>query len=179
MDSTNHFGEQNLSVFDAFRTKSRLVSCTYYQNASACWFLPLFSHDAHDLDNVITGFLLKHHLYFHHKGVEDLSKLHLLHLKSRSFENCLADFCTSAPNKLPIGRFPRKCCVTTFQNNLFLNNLSKIKYLSFFIPFCFVVSLAKMVTLSTNFVYKKSTQYRKYLWLLHRTKERWRFRKIL
>ena len=43
------------------------------------------------------------------------------------------------------------------------SNLSKIKYLAFFIPFCFVVSLAKMVTLSTNFVYKKSTQYRKYL----------------
>ena len=96
MDGTNHFGEENLSVFDAFWTKSRLVSCTYYQNASACWFLPLFSHDAHDLDNVITGFLLKHHLYFHHKGVEDLFKLQLLHLKSGVFEICLADFCRSA-----------------------------------------------------------------------------------
>ena len=86
MDGTNHFGEQNLSVFDAFRTKSRLVSCTYYQNASACWFLPLFSHDAHDLDNVITGFLLKHHLYFHHKGVED-SKLHFTTLEPPKYSN--------------------------------------------------------------------------------------------
>ena len=34
-------------------------------------------------------------------------------------------------------------------------NLSK-KYLAFFITVCFVVSLAKMVTLTTNIVYKKS-----------------------
>ena len=47
----------------------------------------------------------------------------------------------------------------------FLSNLSKIKYLAFFITFCFVVSLAKMVTLTNNIVYKKSAQYRKYIWL--------------
>ena len=118
MDGTNHFGEQNLSVFDAFRTKSRLVSCTYYQNASACWFLPLFSHDAHDLDNVITGFLLKHHLYFHHKWVEDLLKLHLLHLKSGPFENCLADFCRSALLKVLKINFlyPKKADGQTFKS---------------------------------------------------------------
>ena len=46
----------------------------------------------------------------------------------------------------------------------FLSNLSKIKYLAFFIRFCFVVSLAKMVTLTTNIVDKKSAQYRKYIW---------------
>merc|ERR1712183_1066478 len=47
----------------------------------------------------------------------------------------------------------------------FLSNVSKIKYLAFFIKylaffikFCFVVSLAKMVTLTTNIVYKKSAQ---------------------
>ena len=45
----------------------------------------------------------------------------------------------------------------------FLSNLSKIKYLALFINFCFVVSLAKMVTLTNNIVYKKSAQYRKYL----------------
>ena len=45
----------------------------------------------------------------------------------------------------------------------FLSNLSKIIYLAFFITFCFVVSLAKMVTLTNNTVYKKSTQYRKYI----------------
>ena len=45
----------------------------------------------------------------------------------------------------------------------FFSNLSKIKYLAFFITFCFVVSLAKMVTLTTNIVYKKSAQYRKYI----------------
>ena len=33
----------------------------------------------------------------------------------------------------------------------FLPNLSEIKYLAFFITFCFVVSLAKMVTLATLF----------------------------
>ena len=54
--------------------------------------------------------------------------------------------------------------VTTFQNNFFLN-LSKIKYLAFFITFCLVVSLAKMVTLTTNIVYKKSSQYSKYVWI--------------
>ena len=32
----------------------------------------------------------------------------------------------------------------------FLSNLSKIKYLAFFITFCFVVSLIKMVTLTTG-----------------------------
>ena len=47
----------------------------------------------------------------------------------------------------------------------FLSNLSKIKYLAFFKKFCFVVSLAKMVTLTTNIVYKKSAQYRKYIGL--------------
>ena len=47
----------------------------------------------------------------------------------------------------------------------FLSNLSKIKYLAFFITFCFVVSLAKMVTLTTNIVYKKSSQYSKYVWI--------------
>ena len=45
----------------------------------------------------------------------------------------------------------------------FLSNLSKIKYLAFFITFCFVVSLAKMVTLTNNIVYQKSAQYRKYI----------------
>ena len=45
----------------------------------------------------------------------------------------------------------------------FLSNLSKIKYLAFFITFCCVASLAKMVTLTTNIVYKKSAQYRKYI----------------
>ena len=45
----------------------------------------------------------------------------------------------------------------------FLSNLSKIKYLAFFITFGFVVSLAKIVTLTTNIVYKKSAQYRKYI----------------
>ena len=45
----------------------------------------------------------------------------------------------------------------------FLSNLSKMKYLAFFITFCFVVGLAKMVTLTNNIVYKKSAQYRKYI----------------
>ena len=47
----------------------------------------------------------------------------------------------------------------------FLSNISKIKYLAFFITFCFVVSLAKMVTLTTNIVDKKSAQYWKYIWV--------------
>ena len=38
----------------------------------------------------------------------------------------------------------------------YLSNLSKIKYFAFFAIFCFVVSLAKMVTLTNNIVYKKS-----------------------
>ena len=46
-----------------------------------------------------------------------------------------------------------------------ISNQSKIKYLAFFITFCFVVSLAKMVTLTTNIVYKKSSQYSKYVWI--------------
>ena len=41
----------------------------------------------------------------------------------------------------------------------FLSNLSKIKYLAFSITLCFVVSLAKMVTLTNNIVHKKSDQY--------------------
>ena len=45
----------------------------------------------------------------------------------------------------------------------FLSNLSKVKYLAFFIKFCFVVSLAKMVTLTNNIAYKKSALYRKYI----------------
>ena len=45
-----------------------------------------------------------------------------------------------------------------------LSNLSKIKYLAFFITFCFVLSLEKMVTLKINIVYKNSAQYRKYIW---------------
>jgi hypothetical protein len=45
----------------------------------------------------------------------------------------------------------------------FLSNLSKIKYLAFFITFFFVESLAKVVTLTNNIVYKKSAQYRKYI----------------
>ena len=52
--------------------------------------------------------------------------------------------------------------IITFKNNFFINQ-SKIKYLAFFITFCFVVSLAKMVTLTNNIVYKKSAQYRKYI----------------
>ena len=35
--------------------------------------------------------------------------------------------------------------------------------MAFFITFCFVLSLEKMVTLTINIVYKKSAQYRKYL----------------
>ena len=54
--------------------------------------------------------------------------------------------------------------VTYHFSKQFLSNLSKIKYLAFFITFCFVVSLVKMVTLTNNFVYKKSAQYRKYIW---------------
>jgi len=46
----------------------------------------------------------------------------------------------------------------------FLSNLSKVKYLAFFITFCFVVSLAKMATLTNNIVYKKSAKYRKSIW---------------
>ena len=46
----------------------------------------------------------------------------------------------------------------------FLSNLSRIRYLAFFITFCFVVSLANMVTLTNNIVYKKSAQYRKNIW---------------
>ena len=46
----------------------------------------------------------------------------------------------------------------------FFSSLSRIKYLDFFITFCFVVSLEKMVTLTNNIVYKKSAQYRKYIW---------------
>ena len=38
--------------------------------------------------------------------------------------------------------------------------------MAFFITFCFGVSLEKMVTLTNNIVYKKSTQYRKYICLL-------------
>ena len=45
-----------------------------------------------------------------------------------------------------------------------LSNQSKIKYLAFFITFCLVVSLAKMVTLTNYIVYQKSAQYRKYIW---------------
>ena len=41
----------------------------------------------------------------------------------------------------------------------------KIKYLAFFVRFCSVVGLEKMVTLTTNIVYKKSAQYRKYICL--------------
>ena len=37
----------------------------------------------------------------------------------------------------------------------FLSNLSKIKYLAFFITFCFIVSLANMVTLTNNIFTKK------------------------
>ena len=65
-------------------------------------------------------------------------------------------------NKLPIHG---KCCFPMLPLfKTFLSDLSKIKYLAFFITFCFVVSLAKMVTLTTNIVYKKSAQYRKYIW---------------
>jgi hypothetical protein len=39
-----------------------------------------------------------------------------------------------------------------------------MEYLAFFIIFCFVVGLAKMVTLTNNIVYKKSAQYRKHIW---------------
>ena len=46
----------------------------------------------------------------------------------------------------------------------FLSNLSKIKYLAFFITFCFVVSLAKMVALTNNSKQQKSAQHRKYIW---------------
>ena len=51
----------------------------------------------------------------------------------------------------------------TFQNNFFVTNI-KDKYLAFFKPFCFFVSLAKMVTRTTRIVYKKSTQYKKFIW---------------
>ena len=47
----------------------------------------------------------------------------------------------------------------------FLSNRSKYKYLAFFITFCFLASLAKMVTLTTNIVYKISAQYWKYSWV--------------
>ena len=53
--------------------------------------------------------------------------------------------------------------VTALMKEIYFN-LSKIKYLAFFITFCFVVSLAKMVTLTNNIVYQKSAQYRKYIW---------------
>ena len=37
--------------------------------------------------------------------------------------------------------------------------------MAFLITFSFVASLANIATLTTNIVYKKSTQYRKYIWL--------------
>ena len=60
----------------------------------------------------------------------------------------------------------------------FLSNLSKIKYLAFFITLCFVVSLAKMVALTNNFVYQKSAQYRKHIWRSRaKYKNRWQSQK--
>ena len=70
---------------------------------------------------------------------------------------------SSQPNKLLIRDDVFQCYQFSKQ---FLSNLSKIKYLAFFITFCFVVSLAKMVTLTNNIVYKKFAQYRKCIWSL-------------
>ena len=67
-----------------------------------------------------------------------------------------------------------QCCHFSKQ---FLSNLSKIKYLAFFITLCFVVSLAKMVTPTNNFVYQKSAQYRKHIWSRAKYKNRWQSQK--
>ena len=50
-----------------------------------------------------------------------------------------------------------KCCFSLLPlfKTISFYYLSKIKYLAFFITFCFIVSLAKMVTLTNKIVYKK------------------------
>ena len=50
--------------------------------------------------------------------------------------------------------------------SILLSDLGLNSFESCFIRFCSVVSLEKMVTLTTNIVYKKFAQYRKYIWYL-------------
>ena len=74
----------------------------------------------------------------------------------------------SAANKLPIGRFPSKRCVTTFQNNLFLT-CQRLNIWLFSYHFALLSVLQQWLLCQPTLFTKKSTQHRKYLcldWLI-------------